>query len=679
MGVSVHCRAAVFRRYCRGQGVLVLLLATGTWLPLPVAAQAAPERPYRVTEERAPCRDYRPQKQLFWGDTHVHTAFSVDAGLQDTRNRPADAYRYARGERLGLQPYDEQGRPLRFSQLREPLDFTVVSDHAENLGMVAVCTTPGYQGYDSFTCTSFRKRPRLSYFFSAGMTLGSRYLAERYSWLGFLGKLTDPNRPPPALCGEDGRDCRQLRRARWRQIQEAAEAAYDRSPACSFTSFVGYEWTGNEAVNLHRNVIFRNRNVTERPISYMDESTPEKLWQALQSECLEAGKGCDVLAIPHNSNLSDGQMFRPWTGGAGDYSPGQARLRVRIEPMFEIMQHKGDAECWYGVGVRDEFCAFEKLPYDRFVGRFFRGLREHPEPRDGYARDILAQGMRYFRGIGVDPYQVGFIGSSDTHLGTPGAVEETGHQGHGGAGKMSFGEVQPGLPDDLEYNPGGLAAVWAEENTRDSLFAALRRREAYGTSGPRIRLRFFGGWNYDPQLCSRELRELVAQGYARGAPMGGVLEPAADGARPGFVVDAWRAAGGEDAPLQQLQIIKGWLDARGRAQEKIYTVAGDPDNGAGVDLATCRGRGSGYDRLCQVWQDPDFESGQQAYYYARVLQNPGCRWSAHICAAHQVDCKRPQTITEGLEGCCAREHRPVIQERAWSSPIWYRPAARAAH
>ncbi len=659
--------------------VLVPLLAACACAVLPVAAQS-PERPYALTEAREPCRDYRPQKQLFWGDTHVHTAFSFDAGIYGTRNRPEDAYRYARGERLGLQPYDAQGRALRFSQLREPLDFTVVSDHAEGLGIAGVCGVPGYEGYDSFTCTSYRERPRLARFLMLQLPLIRRHLAERYSWLGFLKRPEVRVREPPALCGEGGRDCLQGGREIWRQIQEAAERAYDRTSACRFTSFVAYEWTGDTRVNLHRNVIFRNREVLARPISYLDAPTPEELWQGLQRDCLDAGNGCDLLAIPHNANLSDGQMFRPWEGDTSDDALARAQLRARIEPVLEIMQRKGDSECWFGAGVEDEFCAFEKLPYDRFAGRTFRSLGAAPEPGDGYARDILARGMRYFRGLGVDPYRLGFIGSTDTHLGISGAVEEGGYQGHGDPGNTILGKLPAaGLPDALEYNPGGLAAVWAEENTRDSLFAALRRREAYGTSGPRIRLRFFGGWDYDPQLCQQGVQHLVDRGYAQGVPMGGVLEPAMDGARPGFVVDAWRAAGGENAPLQQLQIIKGWLDTRGRAQEKIYTVAGEPRNGAGVDLATCRGRGSGYDRLCQVWEDPDFESGQQAYYYVRVLQNPSCRWSARICNAHRVDCQRPGTITGGLAGCCAPEHRPVIQERAWSSPIWYRPVARAPH
>ncbi len=654
--------------------LLCALLLLGPVFPADVFAQYPP-RPYQVTEKRDPCRDYQEQKQLFWGDTHVHTTFSLDAGIQDTRNRPEDAYRYARGERLGLQPYDEQGQPLRFSQLREPLDFSVISDHAEALGIVGVCTTPGYEGYDSFTCKSYRDRPSLAYFMMLRLPIGSRYLANRYPWLGFLRKLTDRDAGLPSLCGEGGRDCLKMGSERWQQIQAAAEAAYDRSSACNFTSFVGYEWTGDTEVNLHRNVVFRNRNVPAHPVSYVDVATPEELWQTFQRDCLDADNGCDVLAIPHNSNLSDGRMFPDWTGGAGDYGPEQARLRARVEPVFEIMQHKGDSECWYGEGVQDELCAFEKLPYNLFAGRFFSRFQEPTEPGDGYARGILAQGMRYWRGMGIDPYLMGFIGSSDTHLGTPGAVEEADHQGHGGAGRVEFGELPQGLPDDLEFNPGGLAAVWAEENTRDALFSAMQRRETYGTSGPRIRLRFFGGWNYDPYLCNRGMRDIVGQGYARGAPMGGVLEEK-PGGRLGFVIDAWRAS--RSARLQQVQIIKGWVDGQGNTREKIYLAAGDPENGASVDPVSCQTQGSGYDRLCQVWQDPDFKRGQQAYYYARVVENPSCRWSARVCSAHQVDCEQPGKIPEGLAGCCAPEHRPVVQERAWSSPIWYRPAAARA-
>ena len=239
--------------------------------------------------------------------------------------------------------------------------------------------------------------------------------------------------------------------------------------------------------------------------------------------------------------------------------------------------------------------------------------------------------------------------------------------------------MPPGLPDKLEYNPGGLAVIWAPENSRDALFDGMRNRETYGTSGPRIVSRFFGGWDFPQDLCQRG--DSVAHAYATGVPMGGEL---VDGelvdradAKPRFLVMASQDAGVAAAPgtpLQRLQVIKGRLTENGEYHEEVIDVAGSADNGASVDTRTCQTRGQGFAQLCTVWTDDNFNPAERAYYYSRVVENPTCRWSQRICIANQVDCAKPETIGEGLEGCCAPEHRPVIQERAWSSPIWYRPA-----
>ena len=645
-----------------------------TALLLPVAwSQEYPERPWPVTEKRAPCDHYSPERQAFFGDTHVHTAFSLDAGVQNTRNRPDDAYRFARGERIGLQPYDKEGRPLRSARLERPLDFTVVTDHGEGLGMVGVCTIPGYAGYDTFMCRTFRNNPDLGFFLMIRFPIVSRHLANRYSLLSFLKRFTDHDVGLPSFCGEGGVDCYRAGKSRWMDVQEAAERAYDRSSACSFSSFIGYEWTGDTNTNLHRNVIFRNEKVVELPISYVETPTPEGLWHQLQDQCLSKGDGCDVLAIPHNSNLSAGTMFPG--PEAGRLSTAAAKFRAEMEPLLEVMQHKGDSECWFGPGGSpDELCAFEKLPYSLFSGKFMPSLAEPVRPEYGFARRILADGLRHETKSGANPYRMGLIGSTDTHLGTPGAADERRHQGHGGAGKAAASGLPAGLPDDIENNPGGLAVLWAEENTRDALFAAMKRREAYGTSGPRMKVRFFGGWEYPEELCQRA--DFVRQGYAGGVPMGGVL-PAADGKiAPRFAVRALRDPGTAahlGMPLQRIQIIKGWVDDDGAVHERVYDVAGNPHNGARVNTATCEVSGAGFDQLCAVWSDPYFNVGQSAYYYARVVENPSCRWSQYICNANGVDCNQPETIKEGLEGCCAPEHRPVIQERAWTSPVWYRP------
>ena len=281
-------------------------------------------------------------------------------------------------------------------------------------------------------------------------------------------------------------------------------------------------------------------------------------------------------------------------------------------------------------------------------------------------------GLQWQQRTGVNPYQFGFIASTDTHLGAPGAVAEDRFLGHGGAGVPARDAVPPGLPDKLHYNPGGLAVLWAEENSRDSLFDAMRRREAYATSGPRITSRFFAAWDYPQDICDAPDR--IARAYADGVPMGGELAPG-EGS-PVFLVAAGKDPGTPDSPgtpLQRLQVIKGWVDAAGNQHQRVIDVAGDADNGATVDLSTCETRGEGAAQLCTLWRDDDFDPAERAFYYSRVVENPSCRWSQRMCAASGVDCSDPATIGKGFEGCCVEEHRPVIQERAWSSPIWYNP------
>jgi hypothetical protein len=658
--------------HCSGAASRIL-----AWVALPalVAASAGAQEtakpPYRLTEERARCAAYDPLRQPFFGDLHVHTAFSFDARSQDTRNTPADAYRFARGERVGLQPFDPSGKPLRSARIDRPLDFTAVTDHAEMLGEVRTCERTGLPGSDSDMCWSWRAlRPLMFGVFA------TRTLIARQRW---------------AFCGEGGKLCTDAARQVWTEIRDAAEAAYDRSPQCSFTTFVGYEWTGSvgAGTNLHRNVIFRNARVPEYPVSWVETPSAVELWDALERDCLARNTGCDVLTIPHNSNLGSGVMFataslRALADANRPVSVAEAHRRQRFEPLVEVMQHKGDSECLLGGDTTDEACGFEKLPYNSFAGvqRVQRtavpGLNPPGDPlaptRADMVREALKRGLEEEQRLGVNPLKYGLIGSTDTHLGTPGLVAESGHVGHGGAG-MSAATGQPlGLADDLEFNPGGLAVVWAEENARDALFEAMLRRETYGTSGPRIAVRFFGGWDYPTDLCSAS--DLPAQGYARGVPMGSDLpaRPQAAGA-PRFVVSALQDPGLRDAPgtaLERVQIVKGWIDAQGQRREKVFDVAGEA-NRASVDLATCERRGRGDQKLCAVWTDPEFDAGQRAFYYARVLENPSCRWSQLACVQARVDCSKPDSVGPGFQGCCAPDHGPVIQERAWTSPIWYRP------
>lgn len=609
---------------------------------------------------QARCEDYNPLRNAYFGDLHVHTALSLDAATQDTRSRPADAYRFARGETLGIQPYDENGSALRELRLAQPLDFAAVTDHSELLGEVQLCSTPGSDAYGSWQCRVYRGLPRVAYY------LFNSYASVLRRRLGF--------------CGEDGSLCREAARGPWQEVQQAAAEANDDSGRCRFTSFVAYEWTGargDESGNMHRNVLFATDSVPDLPISFLDAGSPEGLWRALDRECRDGIRGCEALAIPHNSNLSAGYMFDGLREDGSAYTREDALLRARSEPLFEIMQHKGSSECYAGAYAQvgaDEYCSFEQLPYDAFGGQNWSWLRKGPSPGTGFFREVLRDGLRMERALGVDPYRMGVIASTDTHLGAAGAVSEAGFAGHGGAGVPARDGVPRGLPDTPEFGPGGLAVVYAEENSRESLFAALKRRETYGTSGTRLKLRFFGGWDFDEGVC--ETSGLVAQGYARGVPMGGVLDaPGASAKAPRFIVAAQRDPV-EGGLLQQIQIIKGWIDRDGASREAVLRVAGDDGRRASVDLDTCKPGGPGHDALCAVWTDPEYRPGQNAWYYARVLENPGCRWSARICARNGVHCDDPSTVGEGLEGCCSAEHRPIQQERAWSSPIWVMSSAQ---
>jgi hypothetical protein len=628
--------------------------AGGTVVVL-LAALAAPAG----ADVREPCAERDPLRRPFFGDLHVHTAYSQDASTQGTRNLPRDAYRFAQGAPLGIQPYrgDVAQRTLR---LGRPLDFAAVTDHAEQFGEVAICNDASLAGYDSWVCQVYRRWPRAAFFL---MNTNSSFFAQ-------------PTRF--AFCGTEGAGCLREASAVWRDIVAAAEGAYDRTSACRFTTFPGYEWTGaSGSRNLHRNVIFANGIVPATPTSYYETQTPQGLWRALRRDCNDAGTGCEALTIPHNSNLSAGLMFQPLEDDGHPVTEAGAAERAYWEPLVEVMQHKGDSECLPSTGAQDELCTFEKLPYDAFSGKYLSVLANPPQP-SSFVRGALLRGLFEEARIGVNPFRYGLVASTDTHLGAAGAVSEASYPGHGGAGTPAASELPPGLPDDFEFNPGGLAVLFAEENSRESLFASMRRRETYGTSGPRIVVRFFGGFDLDPDLCGSP--RFVAEGYAKGVPMGGIL-PRAEGDRtPAFAVWALRDPGTVEepgAPLQRIQIVKGWID-EGKLEERVLDVAGAARSDADVDPASCMPRGEGADQLCTVWRDEDYDPALPAFYYARVIENPTCRWSARICLSNRVDCSDPATVTPGFEDCCSPDHRRTVQERAWTSPIWSSPLAREA-
>lgn len=614
---------------------------------------AVDARPPFVPEVIGRCADFDAERQPFFGDTHIHTSLSLDASLQGTRTTPEQAYRFAMGEPLGIQPFDADGNALRTAQLHRPLDFVVLSDHAEFLGDSVVCTVEGYGGYDRPECVNYRDNPSVA-FVQFNLRLA----------------MSQPNPRRSASCGPGGADCLEAALGPWGETRDAAEFAYDRTDACSFTSFVGYEWSGSPGTrNLHRNVVFRTDRVPDLPVSYFDEALPEGLWDALEAVCIDEIDGCDVLTIPHNSNLSSGLMFEREDQ---PMDAAYAARRRQFEPLIEIFQHKGDSECLPGMPSVDELCSFEKLPFNNLAGSN-TGI-ESPPPATDFVRAALGEGLVLSTTLGENPFEYGVIASTDTHLGAPGLVTESDMPGHGGAGPAAGTTLAAGLVDYVGFNPGGLAVLWAEENSRESLWAAMRRREAYGTSGPRIVLRTFGGWNYAADLCGAP--DLVSVGYADGVPMGGTLPPRPGSEAPTIVVSALRDPGTADrpgAPLAGLQIIKGWVEG-GASRFEIFDVAGDAANAGAADPLTCAvDTAAGADALCAVFVDPSFDPATPAFYYARVVEVPTCRWTTLACNAAGVDCADPGTVPEEFEGCCDARFEATIRERAWSSPIWYGP------
>ncbi len=622
-----------------GRTLLALAVAVGCGLP------AARADAFERREKRPPCADYTELRRPYFGDLHVHTRYSLDANTQGTRTTPAQAYDFARGRALGIQPWDDQGRPARTVQLERPLDFAAVTDHSEYFGEATICSTPGMAGYDSWMCRIFRGWPRLAFF------------------------LMNGRRTPFGFCGEDQSLCTDADALPWQDMRDAAEAAYDKTRSCEFTTFVGYEWTGY----THRNVIFRSKHTPHFAPSSIEYPHENDLWGALDETCRgDVASDCDFVVIPHNSNVSSSTTFHTENPDGTPLDAEQARRRAANEPLVEIMQHKGSSECFRGAGTEDELCDFENIPYDDLGARFATWMRKKPDAVN-FVRTALGIGLLEQGRSGANPFHFGFIGSTDTHLGAPGLTDEVGYPGHGGAGVPLRTELPDVLLDPIEFNPGGLAVLWAEENSRDALFAAMQRREAYATSGPRIRLRLFGGWDLPEELCNAA--DFVEVGYRDGVPMGGDLPVAQQAAAPTFAVRAVKDAGTDRSPgvrLRRLQIIKLWV-AAGEVRERVFDVAGSADEPAGVDTASCEPSGDGVDQLCTVWRDPEFDPRAAAVYYARVLQNTTCRWSTQVCNAAGIDCDRTETIRPGWEDCCDSTFPKVVQERAWSSPIWYTP------
>jgi hypothetical protein len=637
------------------------------------ATTAPSGRPY--SEAREACRDRNALRNPYYGDFHVHTGLSMDAYTWETRATPDDALRFARGEPLRLAPLDEQGRGTRTLQLERPLDFAAITDHSEWLGEVSLCTRAGSPAYDSPACRTFRGESAPS----ASSGLGR--LGDRMSGFGLIGQTGRSVH----VCGADGAQCLAEAATVWKQIQEATERHYDRSAECRFTTFHAYEYSATPDLSkVHHNVFFRNAKVPALPISWLDQPSFWGLLDELQKQCLDADNGCDVVTAPHNSNLSNGRMFTiDYRDEPAEQQVARARRRADIERLVEISQIKGDSECRNGlyrvIGGTDEQCDYEKMwpgdtpPPDCEEGTGQGALAgQGCQSRLDFVRYTLIEGLREAERIGVNPYKLGVIASTDTHNANPGDVEETSYEGWTGIDDDEPAERLGGgnrVVGGGGANPGGLVGAWAEENSRDALFDAFKRRETFGTSGPRIAARLFGGWDYAAQLCADPA--LLDKAYAGGVPMGADLpERSPDAAAPVFVAWAQRDPGTatlQTHPLQRIQVIKGWMGQDGQMHQAVYDVAGSPGAGLAVDTQTCAPSSQGHASLCAVWRDPDFDPTRRAVYYARVLETPSCRWSTLQCNALPPEQQPP---------ACSDARVPrTVQERAWTSPIWYEPAA----
>lgn len=559
--------------------------------------------------------------QPYFGDLHVHTALSNDANGMGISARPAEAYRYAQGEAIAV-------NDVLTVTPGGKLDFAAVTDHAEQFAAATLCHDPQSPSYQRWSCKLERSKPRI------GLLLGQ-----------LSSLLFGPEGGPH--CAEGA--CTQVRNDAWQETVDAAEQA---NQPCDFTTFVAYEWTGNAEAGgtIHRNVIFNQNPQLATPFDAQSHKTPTDLFNALKTHCVDGTTGCDALTIPHNSNLSKGMMFpRQETLSAEDIAG-----RTYFDRLAEIIQHKGASECYAGIGASDEACAFEALPYASFIGKFIPLLGKPPENDTSFVREALKEGLAVASDNSGqnNPYQLGLIGSTDTHLATPGQTDEKNYTEHHNRSQL-VGEKR--IPKQAELNPGGLAVIYSRSNTREALFAAMKRREVYATSGTRIGLRFFAGDDLPKQLCANPYA--LHWAYTRGRPMGATLSAR----NPQFFVMANKAPGRHSAGLQSLQLVKGWIDEAGNTREKVIALA----NTHKADLASCSEPMPAEETLCVQWQDPEFNPEQKSFYYVRVLEQPSCRWDQHIC--EKLD--DPQ---QGENLQCSAEIQQ-IQERAWSSPIWFTP------
>ncbi|WP_208022166.1 DUF3604 domain-containing protein [Pseudomaricurvus hydrocarbonicus] len=626
--------------FTRFTSLIAAVLISALWQQPSVAATDSVLATTPMTSQQpfSPSLRTPAENQLFWGDLHLHTNLSTDAYINGSRSiGQEEAYRFAMGETVTSDIGIE-------AKLNRPLDFLAVTDHGENLGLYA-----RIEAGDPLV---------------VGQPVGDRYaevldlfgkVGLRNAFMQVIGKHGPmPDMPTSVL------------RSIWSDVTQIADR-YNQPG--QFTTLIGYEWTSMiNGDNLHRVVLFRDdADLTSQvlPIDANENPDPESLWAGLAH--YEEATGGQVLAIPHNGNLSNGRMFSPQRVNGDPIDRRYAENRMRWEPVYEVTQMKGDGESHPTLSPTDEFANFETWDTTNVA---FSTPKEPWMLRYEYARSALKDGLEYDRTLGANPFKMGLVGGTDTHTGLATTREDNyfgKFKGSNPSAERLKAKMGGQFQSNLDLGASGLTGVWARENSREAIFDALRRREVYATSGSRIRLRFFGGWNFQPEDVTRA--DYARYGYRSGVPMGSNLPARENANAPSFMIHAVRDP--DAANLDRVQVIKGWLDDKGQSHEKVYNVALSDGRTADrkgrvqplkstVDVAKATySNSTGDPELISWWQDPEFDPLQPAFYYVRVLEIPTPRWTTYDAA--YFDTELPESV-------------PVeIQDRAYSSPIWYQP------
>jgi len=638
--------------------IALTLLCVAT-LATAASAQMSPDEntlsPNYTAKSYSPFAHRSFPETPLWGDSHLHTNLSMDAGLFGNRLSPRQAYRFARGEEV----VSSSGQPVRLSR---PLDWLVVADHSDGMGMIGDLAS----GRPEIMESEQGRR------WSEGLQIGGAAGVEVA--LDLIKNFSQGTIDPKLIAAYSPGS--KLYKNLWEKVVADAE---DFNDPGRFTALIGFEWTSLiKGANMHRVVIMRDGAVRARQVvpftqtAPQGSSNPRDLWKYLAN--YEEKTGGEILAIPHNGNLSNGIMFplRAQYDGR-KLNKNYVNQRAKWEPLVEATQIKGDGETHPFLSPDDEFADFETWD----VGNLDLSAAKTDDMLAGeYAREALKRGLALEKRLGTNPYKFGMIGATDSHTSLATAEEDNFFGKHAGVEPSpdrltkAFVKTDQGQLMDWQMVASGLAAVWATENTREAIFDAMQRKEVYGTTGPRLRVRFFGGWEYTEQDLNSRIA--VFAGYQKGVSMGGDLRLKPKEAKaPNFMVYALRDPAG--ANLDRIQIVKGWLDANGETQEKVYDVAwsGDRKPGANgkvpavgntVDVANANWTNSiGAAELGTVWTDPDFDPKQKAFYYARVLEIPTPRWTTYD--AFRFGVELPKDVPTS------------IQERGYTSPIWYTPAS----